>query len=190
MVLLTLLAVGLLSLSTVHLRTASQQLAHAQARANARLALMIAIGELQKQLGPDQRVSASGAILAKAKVCHPRWTGVWDSWQAGAKVAGTASPDKPSEHQTIKGASNSGMSPTYVPQREDHFRSWLVSLAPEEAKKISSAQALALTGATLPGEGAEAVKLVGTGSLGPEGALDHVRWRKEINFTNNIICMV
>jgi hypothetical protein len=177
MVLLTLVAVGLLSLSAVQLRASSQQVALAQARANAKLALIIAIGELQKQMGPDQRVSASGSILADVKVSHPHWTGVWDSWRAGPALANSANPDKSSEHQTIKGASNSGMSPTYVPRREDHFRSWLVSLTSDEGKKISSAQALALTGSTLPGEGTDAVKLVGTGSLGPEGAPDHVSAR-------------
>ena len=177
MVLLTLLAVGLLSLSAVQMRATSQHLAQAEARANARLALIIAIGELQKQLGPDQRVSANGSILSESTVRHPHWTGVWDSWQAGPKVAGTTSPDVPSEHRTIKGAANSGMRPTYVSQRKDHFRSWLVSLTPEDAKNISSAQALALTGTTLPGKGAAAVKLVGVGSLGPEGEPHHVSTR-------------
>jgi hypothetical protein len=177
MVLLTILSVGLLSLSAVQMRASSQQLTQGEARANARMALVIAIGELQKQLGPDQRVSASGAILADAEVSHPRWTGVWDSWRAGPGPANSANPDKPSAHQTIKGASTSGMSPTYAPRREDHFRSWLVSLAPEEGSKISSAQSLELTGSILPGEGAEAVKLVGTGSLGSEGSPDHVSAR-------------
>ena len=96
MVLLTMVAVGLLSLSAVTMRTASQQLAQGQARANARMALIIAIGELQKELGPDQRVSASGAILTESTVRHPRWIGVWDSWSAGRTDAKTTGPDEPS----------------------------------------------------------------------------------------------
>ena len=60
MILLAVAAVGLLGLSAVSLRGGSQ----AEARANARLALVIAIGEMQKQLGPDQRVSAIVAGLA------------------------------------------------------------------------------------------------------------------------------
>ena len=51
MVLLTLIVVGLLSLSTVALRTASQGNAMAMARSNARVALIIALGQLQKAAG-------------------------------------------------------------------------------------------------------------------------------------------
>ncbi len=54
MVLLTLLAVGLLSLSAVALRGSSQGEAMALARGNARLAMMLALGELQKHAGPDR----------------------------------------------------------------------------------------------------------------------------------------
>ena len=168
MILLTVVAVGLLSLSAVTMRAARQQTAQAEARANARLALIIAIGELQKQMGPDQRVSANGAILAESTVRHPHWTGVWNSWRAGTMLAGTTSPDAASEHRTIMGAANSGMSPTYVAQRKDHFRSWLVSLDQSQAGEISSARNLALDGSSMPAMAANAVELVGKGSLGAQ----------------------
>ncbi|MEP4079536.1 hypothetical protein [Haloferula sp.] len=78
MILMVLLAVGLLSLSTVALRASSEAAAMGTARANARMALMIAIGELQKHAGPDQRVTAMGGIVGD-KVEQPNWTGVWST---------------------------------------------------------------------------------------------------------------
>jgi hypothetical protein len=177
MVLLTLLAVGLLSLSAVSLRSGSRAAAQAEARANARLALLLAIGELQKQLGPDQRVSASGAILSGSSVRHPHWTGVWNSWRAGPGDSTWTSPDEASEHRTIAGDRNRGMHPTYKQDRSDHFSSWLVSLTPEEAQTPSSARSLALDGSAMPGKEADAVQLVGAGSLGPERISDHVSAR-------------
>ncbi len=67
MILLVILAVGLLSLSTVSLRSTSQEIAQSEARANARLALILALGDLQKLMGPDARISARAETLAKDK---------------------------------------------------------------------------------------------------------------------------
>lgn len=78
MILLALLAVGLLSLSSVALRSSRQGEDLAQARANARFALMQALGQLQRALGPDQRVSATADLLG-ADILHSHWTGVWRS---------------------------------------------------------------------------------------------------------------
>jgi hypothetical protein len=86
MVLLTLLAVGLLSLSAVQLRASSQGQAMAVARANARLALLIAMGDLQRTLGPDGRVSAPAEQTLPAATAasspHGQWTGVYEAWNA------------------------------------------------------------------------------------------------------------
>lgn len=64
MILLTLLAVGLLSLSSVALRASSQGSSMATARSNARLAMIIALGELQKAAGQDQRVTAPADLAS------------------------------------------------------------------------------------------------------------------------------
>jgi Tfp pilus assembly protein PilX len=66
MVLLTVIAVGLMSLSAISLRSASRGDAMATAQANARLALMMAIGELQSKAGPDQRVTATANFAGTA----------------------------------------------------------------------------------------------------------------------------
>lgn len=82
MILLALLAIALLSLSSIELRANQAASDQQLARANARLALSVAIGELQTFLGPDQRVSAPASILEKdAPVSHPHWTGVWSTRQ-------------------------------------------------------------------------------------------------------------
>ena len=74
---LTLLAVGLLSLSSVQLRSSQLAEARSMAEANARLALVEALGQLQRHLGPDQRVSAEAGLLSDA--VDPHWVGVWSS---------------------------------------------------------------------------------------------------------------
>lgn len=76
MILLTILALGMLSLSAVSIRTASRDSDQQTARANARMAMMIAIGELQRTVGPDQRVTAP-ADLKNPTAAMPQWVGVY-----------------------------------------------------------------------------------------------------------------
>ena len=66
MVLLTILAIGLMSLSTISLRNSGRGEAMAAARMNARMALSLAIGELQKSAGPDRRVTATADLAGKS----------------------------------------------------------------------------------------------------------------------------
>jgi len=79
MILLTVIAVGLLTLSSVTLRTSAQGTAQANARANARLALMLAIGELQKTAGLDQRITAPANLVNSTAATGI--AGVWKSWR-------------------------------------------------------------------------------------------------------------
>ncbi|MEP2776228.1 MAG: hypothetical protein ABJQ29_06940 [Luteolibacter sp.] len=84
MVLLLILALGMLSLSTVALRSGGNASARQIAQSNARMALMLALGELQKAAGPDQRVTAGSSILANSSSNAPvdgrrHWTGVWNT---------------------------------------------------------------------------------------------------------------
>lgn len=66
MILLTVIAVGLLSLSSISLRATSGSSAMSEARQNARMAMMLALGELQKHAGPDQRITATADIAGDA----------------------------------------------------------------------------------------------------------------------------
>jgi type II secretory pathway pseudopilin PulG len=173
MVLLAIITVGTLSLSVVTLRTGTQDSAQAKAQANARMALMIAIGELQKQVGPDQRITANGGILDNAatpanEALHPHWTGVWDSWKANGPPAGN---DEPSQQSTIDDAV-AGIHPTYETNREDHFRSWLVSLDSADAALVDAARNMTLNGSYMPTKAQDAIILVGKGSLGGSPAAE------------------
>lgn len=107
MILLTILAVGLLSLSSISLRNASRQAYADTARANARLAVMLALGELQKHAGDDRRITADGSILQDAS--HPNAVGIWKSW----------SPKQ------IESPAQSA--PNYSDPKATGFETWLVS---------------------------------------------------------------
>ena len=137
MVLLTLLAVGLLALSSVSLRTASQSEAMATARANARLALILALGELQRSAGPDQRVTARADILSE-DIANPQLTGVWESLEIKATA-----PPKAADYE--------------IDAKNAKFRAWLVS-SPDPA--LARQAAFASQAPTSP------VLLWGKGTLG------------------------
>ncbi|MFT4901718.1 MAG: hypothetical protein ACI81V_000993 [Lentimonas sp.] len=73
--LLLLLAVSVLvKVETRRSAIARQRL---QAQQSARLALLLAVGQLQQHAGPDQRISARGEILGQPG--QEFWTGIWDS---------------------------------------------------------------------------------------------------------------
>ena len=107
MILLTVIAVGLLSLSAISLRPLPPNEAMARARANARLALMLALNELQKSAGDDRRVTVDGSIYEDAK--NPNVVGVWKSWSPKLATNPTAG------------------APDYGSPKDRNFVTWLTS---------------------------------------------------------------
>ena len=107
LVLLALIAVGLLTLSTVQVRSASLGDYRKQAEANARLALMLALGDLQKQLGPDGRITANASIKSDSGLRD--LVGVWESWS-------------PRLREDLNSTA-----PDYDQEKEDRFLGWLSS---------------------------------------------------------------
>ncbi len=109
MILLTVIAVGLLTLSSVSLRSSSQGQAASTARTNARLALMMAIGELQKEMGPDSRISAPHDAGNTAAGGQPHWTAVYDAWQSepDANTAETPQSRSPKFREWLASGANS-----------------------------------------------------------------------------------
>ena len=82
-VLMLILSMSLLV--QVETTNASRSLDQLRAKEAARLALMMAIGELQKHAGPDQRVTARAEILGDdLDFENPFWTGVWNTANTGA----------------------------------------------------------------------------------------------------------
>lgn len=121
MVLVTVLAASLLGLASIELRKSSAGDARAAARANARLGLMFALGQLQKDLGDDRRVTADASILPNSK--NPWAVGVWNGWSPELVTKTTSSTTPRVDYRT--------------PKDQNGFRSWLVSQAePEQARDL------------------------------------------------------
>lgn len=138
MVLLSLIAVGLLTLSSLTLRAANADQAQAEARSNARLAVNLAIAELQNTLGDDRRVTANGSILGETG--EPNALGVWESWSPGLSKNPT-------------GGDNN-----YAGEKNGRFLRWLVSGTDEELEVVDWAK----TG----GSGGEKMSLFNEGGDG------------------------
>jgi len=185
--LLVVLALGLATLAQTDTRSSAHLQQQAIAENNALIGLKNAIGELQLALGPDQMISANASILTDANgeelsVANPHWMGTWHSWRAGNGTY-ERDIDPPSHHSSIfnnnaDDPKPDSMHPTYLPNRQDHFHNWLVSLTKEEAASLSSPFDLRLDGTTHPDADADSVCLVDTGTLGQTAAeQDKVRAR-------------
>jgi type II secretory pathway pseudopilin PulG len=157
LVLLVMISIALLSLSSVTLRTTSRADAHAIARANARLAMMVALGDLQKQMGPDMRISAEAAIFDNNPktpdvegVAQPHWLASYNSWGNWLNT-----------DYTPPGGSNiSSIRNTYIPKRANMFRQWLLSMPNGSEKNANAVDALS------GWDDSNSVIMVGKGSLG------------------------
>jgi Tfp pilus assembly protein PilV len=79
---LVLVLLGLATFTRVETQVASNGQQLAQARQHALMALNVAVGELQKYAGPDQRTTARSDLdpaLANVSTGNGRWTGVYGS---------------------------------------------------------------------------------------------------------------
>jgi hypothetical protein len=120
LVLLVFITIGMLGLSGTSLRQTQQTAAQSQARANAKMSLIIALGELQKQAGLDTRVTASADLL---DATHPPVLGVWRSWEGSDHDAGSFAGRPIAPDYTTKRRPSS---------RNGRFLSWLVSSNPRD----------------------------------------------------------
>lgn len=85
MAFVVMLLLSMTLLVRVETLNSSQALAQLRAKESARLALMMALGDLQRHAGPDQRVTARAEILGDARTTENRyWTGIWDTTNPSA----------------------------------------------------------------------------------------------------------
>ena len=171
LVLLAVISIGLLSLSAVSVRSGQRDLARLEAQANARMALMIALGELQRELGPDQRVSAAAAVLDDRPstleiegVKHPHWTAVWSTRWSDGRTPWRRKDDQGGLRDRRAGEGW---------DRDEEVRAYLVSGNEGGASK-GRADQLDARDAKIADE--DRVRLVGKGSVGsrpnPEAAAE------------------
>lgn len=157
--LLTILTIGLLSLSQMSMRKSRMERVQAEAQANARLALMIALGNLQKEMGPDMRISAEAAIFDDNKetekidgVAQPHWMATYDSWGDWLNAP----------YQRSGSGTALSIADTYTPRREKMFRRWLLSVPSALDRKDDAP--IRLSG----WDDTNSKIMVGQGSLGQE----------------------
>lgn len=80
MAFILLLLLSLTTMTRVESQTSRMQKELSMARGNALLGVQVALGNLQKLAGPDQRVTATADILdSLSEPNHRYWTGVWDT---------------------------------------------------------------------------------------------------------------
>jgi len=137
--LLTIVLVAFGALLNISLTSSGNTELRAQARQNAVAAMGMAIGELQRTLGPDQRISAPSSILdpqpnsttdISTRLNQPNWTGVWKS----VRVDGTSPIWSGSDLPTNYYDKDGNNIPTGFKGSGTAFVRWLVSV-PENANQ-------------------------------------------------------
>jgi hypothetical protein len=171
---LVLLLVSLATLVRVETQVASNGQQLGQARQNALTALNIALGELQKYAGPDQRATARADLSASENGVRP-WTGVWAN-AANPQSGGSSAPVL--LQWLVSGNQGTGFDPgASVSANEDAFGRIVATPA---APAFAPAQQVAGLNAgispmnTVTIGGADAVVLVGAGTAGDADATGYV----------------
>jgi hypothetical protein len=156
----------LLSISTlvqVNVQSAATAKSVLLARQNAILGLQVALGELQAQVGPDQRITANAALLdsnpseeAVSGVEQPYWMGVWDAftWDRTSNPSPVTS--------SLSSASDG---------KPSVFRKWLVSGFRDDT--LSAEEQIELA-RSFSSSSTDAVELLGAGTLGDSSTTDSV----------------
>ena len=173
MSLLVLVILSLAGFLTIESRVAAAGIAQRQARLNALASAREALGVLQQEMGPDQRISASAGLLdadpetpaindgsAAGPLHHPNWVGSWNSYRPGLK--------RDSEYDTVgKGTAPLALrrlatAPSYekagVIGGDRTFRRWLVSTGYDAAWETANPNLALAAGLRTDNSAAESLK--------------------------------
>lgn len=150
MMLLAMIATALMATAASQNRIALQSVLQAEARQQALIGLDAAIGELQAELGPDQRVSANSGVISENEGSTPQHIlGVWNSW------------DGPIYGNGLTGITKGKIQATYSQGRAPMFRKWLISS--KDANAARNMKAVSNLCSRHPGQ---RICMVGEGTLG------------------------
>ena len=150
-----LLVLTMVTLVQVETSASANQKQLTLARQNALLGMQLALGQLQKEMGPDRRISATASLLDTDPeteeiegVGQPYWTGVWESlnWDRASQLN--------AEVSTEAAASNG---------KPGSFRGWLVS---GFSNSNLTAEELITKARSFTSGSIDAVQMVGRGTLG------------------------
>ncbi|PXA03570.1 hypothetical protein DDZ13_11355 [Coraliomargarita sinensis] len=155
MAVLVLVGVTLYSLSSVATKSADIAAARTEAQANAKTALMMAIGDLQKHTGPDTRITAPADIYISSNDIPntPKLVGAWRSWEGLNHDPSTGRPIAPDYTLKVQNSATGN----------GRFISWLISSA-TEGQNVDSPETLAYTTPTKVNN-ADTVPLLTAGDL-------------------------
>jgi hypothetical protein len=176
-----LLLLSITTLVQVETRGAQTMLKKMESEQNATLGLYLALGMLQKEMGPDQRISANADLFSNRSspqndfaitVENPYLMGVWDS--SGDNTNETVA-------SRIANVWNLGDPINYNKRVTKGFRQWLVSV-PETGSIDPSSLALAGDSSFRDGSAPDMFKALGAGTLQPDstGALSLALEPKEV----------
>jgi len=156
MMLLAMLAVAIMATAASQNRIALQTMLQAEARQQALVGLDAAIGELQVELGPDQRVTASSGILSNNDGGSAQHLlGVWNSW------------DGPIYGKSVSG-NGSKITATYSKGRADMFRRWLIS-----SRDVNTTRTMNAANQLCSRAPGQRICMVGEGTLGKNLSAQH-----------------
>jgi hypothetical protein len=168
LLLIAMVALGMISLSTIELRKSSSSQSITKARDNARMAMMIAIGELQQHLGPDQRISADARVThgANTNAAHPHWLSAWTT----TRDNGTA--------WVTRDAAKGGLQDRRVSTNWNASESRIACLVSGNENAIYHAD-------DLPGDPSKMTTLLGKGSLGADASQEDIVMAPKVSVASN-----